>query len=96
MTAARAARNSHETESAHARFGNQMSQLRQTRNRAEAVAGYRVYCLDGVNKVASGDWIEADDDEAAIEIATERHEGYDCEVWLGRRLVARLNLRREA
>jgi hypothetical protein len=65
-------------------------------NRAEDVAGYRVYCLDGVNKVASGDWIEADDDEAAIEIARERHEGYKCEVWLGRRLVARLDLRREA
>ena len=67
-----------------------------TGNRAEEVAGYRVYCLDGVNKVASGDWIEADDDEAAIEIATERHEGHECEVWQGKRLVARLDLRREA
>lgn len=60
------------------------------------MAGYRVYCLDGVNKVASGDWIETDDDEAAIEIATEKHEGHACEVWQGGRLVARLDLRREA
>jgi len=58
------------------------------------VSGYRLYCLDGVNKVASADWFEADDDETAIEVATERHEGHECEVWQGKRLVARLDLRR--
>ena len=60
------------------------------------MANYRLYCLDGVNKVASAEWIEADDDEAAIGIATETHVGYECEVWQGKRLVARLDLRREA
>jgi len=55
--------------------------------------GYRLYCLDGASKVASADWIDADDDEGAIEAARERHDGYECEVWQGRRLVARLDLR---
>jgi hypothetical protein len=60
------------------------------------VAGYRLYCLDGANKVASGDWIEADDDSAAIDIAKATHDGSECELWQGKRLVARLDLRREA
>lgn len=58
------------------------------------MAGYRLYCLDGARKVASADWIDADDDQAAIEVATKKHDGYECEVWQGKRLVARLDLRR--
>ena len=57
----------------------------------EAVAGYRLYCLDGVDKVASADWIEAEDDESAIEVAREKHDGYVAEVWQGRRFVARVD-----
>lgn len=60
------------------------------------LADYRLYCLDGANKVASAEWVEADDDEAAIEVAKQMHEGRHCELWQGRRLVARLDLRREA
>ena len=58
------------------------------------MAGYRLYCLDGARKVASADWIDADDDQAAIEVATKKYDGYECEVWQGKRLVARLDLRR--
>jgi hypothetical protein len=57
------------------------------------LAGYRLYCLDGVNKVASAEWIEADDDEAAIEVATQMLDGRVCEVWCGPRFVVRLDLR---
>ena len=57
----------------------------------ERVPSYRLYGLDGVRKVASAEWIEADDDRAAIEAATTRFEHGDCEVWQGRRLVARLD-----
>ena len=60
------------------------------------VAGYRLYGLDGVRKVASGEWIEADDDETAIEVAREKLDGHDCELWQGRRFVARIERRREA
>jgi hypothetical protein len=66
-----------------------------TRNRVWKVAGYRLYGLDGVSKVASADWIEADDDDDAIAAARERHDGRECELWQGRRLVARLDLRGE-
>ena len=83
----------HETEASLHRSGSKMGRFGDLRNRVLEVSGYRLYCLDGVNKVASADWIEADDDRAAIEAATERHDGYECEVWQGRRLVARLDLR---
>jgi cobalamin biosynthesis protein CbiG len=58
------------------------------------VTGYRLYGLDGVNKVASGEWIEADDDETAIEVAKKMMDGHDCELWQGPRLVARILQRR--
>ena len=59
------------------------------------VSGYRLYGLDGVDKVASGEWFEAEDDETAIEVAKTLMDGHDCELWQGRRLVARLPRRRE-
>jgi len=55
------------------------------------VKGYRLNDLDGVHKVASGEWFEADDDEAAIEVARKMMDGHDCELWQGRRRVARIN-----
>lgn len=54
------------------------------------MTGYRLYGLDGVNKVASGEWFEAGDDQGAIEVATKMMDGHDCELWQGQRLVARL------
>ena len=59
------------------------------------VTGYRLYGLDGAHKVASGDWIDADSDEAAIEAANNIFRGSECEIWQGTRLVARLDLRRK-
>jgi hypothetical protein len=59
------------------------------------VEGYRLYGLDGVNKVASGEWIEADDDRTAIEVAKNMMDGHDCELWKGKRLVARIERRRK-
>lgn len=57
------------------------------------MADYRLYCLDGASKVASAEWIDADDDSAAIAVARERFDGYECEVWQGKRLIARLDFR---
>jgi hypothetical protein len=51
------------------------------------VETYRLYCLDGVGKVASAEWIEAEDDEGATRIAEEMHGGRACELWQGQRLV---------
>ena len=54
------------------------------------MTGYRLYCLDGATKVASAEWIDADDDKAAIEVAKELMDGQECEIWQGTRLIARL------
>jgi hypothetical protein len=55
------------------------------------VAGYRLYCLDRANKVASAEWIEADSDEAAIEAAKERMNGQQLELWQRSRRIIRLD-----
>ena len=57
------------------------------------MATYRLYCLDGVDKVASAEWIEAGDDQAAIEAAHDLHGGRKCELRQGGRLVARIDAR---
>ena len=57
---------------------------------------YRLYCLDGVGKVASADWIEAPDDEAAMEAANRQRDGRACELWRNDRLVARFAPNRAA
>ena len=62
----------------------------------EKLAGYRLYGLDGVDKVASGEWIDADDDETAIEVAKKMMDGTPCELWQGQRLVARIEGRGRA
>jgi hypothetical protein len=54
------------------------------------VGTYRLYSLDGVKKVASAQWIEANDDDEAVVVAKEQMDGHDCELWQGARLVARL------
>jgi hypothetical protein len=72
------------------RFGPENGHFGGCRNRVYDVADYRLYGLDRVNNVASGEWIEADDDETAIEVAKEMMDGHDCELWKGKRLVARI------
>jgi len=57
------------------------------------VEGYRLYRLDGANKVASAEWIEADDDGAAIATAKQKMDGHCWELWDRRRLVIRLDKR---
>ena len=52
---------------------------------------YRIYCYDGANKVLSADWLEAEDDAAAIAAAQAAGFGSQCEIWDGKRLVAQLS-----
>lgn len=51
---------------------------------------YRLYRLDGVGKVASAEWIDANDDDAAIEAAKDMMDGAKYELWANSRLVVRL------
>jgi hypothetical protein len=60
------------------------------------VGTYRLYCLDGVGKVVSAEWIEAEDDDTAIEAAKKLMDGYPCELWQNSRLVGRLDRKRQA
>ena len=56
------------------------------------MGAYRVYCLDGLGKVWAAEWIEAEDDPAAIESARQLKDAVRCEVWQSHRLVARLDI----
>lgn len=53
------------------------------------VPAYRLYRLDGAGKIATADWIDADDDHDARTQARERADGSHFEVWQRNRLVAR-------
>ena len=56
------------------------------------MAAYRVYCMDGVNKVVRAEWVEAESDEEALSAARElMGECVKCEIWQGQRLVAKLS-----
>ncbi len=55
------------------------------------MATYRLYCLDGVGKVASAEWVQADSDEAAIKAAEDLRGVRACELWQKSRLVARMD-----
>jgi hypothetical protein len=82
--------NSRETKFPNGRFGGGKCRFGGAGNGFETVAEYRLYGLDGVNKVASGEWFEAENDQAAIEIATQMMDGKDCELWAGKRFVTRI------
>lgn len=52
---------------------------------------YRVYCLDGAGKVWAAEWIEAEDDDTAIDAARLIKRAIKCEIWQGQRLVGRVD-----
>lgn len=56
---------------------------------------YRLYGLDGVGKVVSAEWIDADNDPKAIEVAKYMMDGLRYELWERSRLVIQFdNLRK--
>ena len=51
---------------------------------------YRLYCLDGAGRISgAAELIVADSDDAALEDARSRGVS-PCELWQGRRLIARI------
>ena len=54
------------------------------------MADYRLYCLDGAGRIGSGEWIEADSDEAAIALVKAKKLNVRCEIWDRGRLVAKV------
>jgi hypothetical protein len=57
---------------------------------------YRVYCYDGLNKVVSAEWVEAQSDQEAIALIEAKYPNYECELWEGRRLVAKIQSSRRS
>ena len=55
---------------------------------------YRYYCLDRTGHLHSAEWFDADDDAQAIALIEDRHPDSTCEIWHGRRLVAKLGPQR--
>jgi hypothetical protein len=51
------------------------------------VRHYRVYRVDGAGRFVGAEWLEADDDERAVEAARNLNGGSPCEVWDRNRFV---------
>jgi hypothetical protein len=49
---------------------------------------YRVYCLGKDGHIVRGDYLQADDDAAALAIVRGRAEPTICELWSGSRQIA--------
>ena len=56
---------------------------------------YRVYCLDGAGRVWAAEWIQAESDSTALDAAREFAGSAHCEVWLGDRLVGKVEPQRD-
>jgi hypothetical protein len=53
------------------------------------MVAYRLYLLDGMGRIERADWLEADDDEAAVAATRGAAGERPFELWEQRRLVAR-------
>jgi hypothetical protein len=51
---------------------------------------YRLYRLDGAGNITTAEWLTADDDEKAAELARDPDAQTTVEVWDRDRLVARI------
>jgi hypothetical protein len=59
-------------------------------NTRPAMSLYRIYCLNEGGRFSSAREIEADSDADAIARARELKHAFNCELWNGDRLVARV------
>ena len=57
---------------------------------SQAMAMYRLYCLNDDENVVESHWIEAVSEDEAIENVKKNHPNSRCEIWLGKRLVAEI------
>jgi hypothetical protein len=51
---------------------------------------YRYYCLDGIGRLHDAAWFYAENDDDAIKQIEAKHPDSKCEIWQGKRLVAKL------
>ena len=55
---------------------------------------YRYYCLDRTGRLHSAEWFQAENDRDAVALIEAKHPDGLCEIWQGKRLVAKLAPRR--
>lgn len=55
------------------------------------MAAYRLYHIDGGGRFSAAEWIEAESDEAAIEVARALNKSIAGELWLGQRFIGRID-----
>jgi hypothetical protein len=55
---------------------------------------YRYYCLDRTGRLHSAEWFQAGNDRDAVALIEAKHPDGLCEIWQGKRLVAKLAPRR--
>ena len=54
------------------------------------MANFRLYRLDGAGKIASAEWLAADDDDHALQVARSMNESTTVEIWNRNRFVGRV------
>lgn len=57
-------------------------------------SNYRVYCHDRSAKIVNAEWVDASSDEEAIAAVRARYSHFQCEIWDGNRLVAKMEANR--
>lgn len=53
---------------------------------------YRLYHVDGSGRFSAAEWIEAENDDSAVQSARAACKSIACELWQGRRFVARIDM----
>jgi hypothetical protein len=54
------------------------------------MSDYRVYVLEGDDRIGSGEWLKAETDEDAIALVRAKKLAVACEIWDRDRLVAQV------
>lgn len=52
---------------------------------------YRLYHIDGAGRFSAADWIDADSDAEAMEVARADNRSIAAELWQGNRFIGRLD-----
>jgi hypothetical protein len=54
------------------------------------LANFRLYRLDGAGKISSAEWLAADDDGHALELARDLKASTTLEIWNRNKLIGRV------
>ena len=55
------------------------------------MANFRLYRLDGAGKIGTAEWLEADDEDHALELVRELNAETTIEIWNRNKLIGRVS-----